>query len=382
MGRGTKPGAVWALWALLVLIALPAVSEAAGAAGPTARAALVMDASTGEVLWERNASDPLPPASTTKVMTAILALESGQLDERYRVSLNASQVAPSKINLRPGQRMVLRDLVYATLLNSANDAATVIAEGLAGSEEAFAVRMNAKARAIGATTAHFTNPHGLTAPGHLASARDLAEIFRYGLRMPLFRDVLSTRALRVPLESPGVQYVSLRSHNRLLTGYAYPVIGKTGYTRPAGRCFVGSAEHDGREIVIVVLGASDLWGDAKRLFAIGFGAAPDRPPLLVAEASPRRGTPRAQGAAQSSEGDLEVPADDVRTLFHYWLQLGPYRSRDAATATRRRLVGRGYAAELVGRRVRVGAYASRTQARRAARRLLAAGYQPTIVALR
>src|SRR5215470_1946477 len=198
-----------------------ALVQQAQAAGPplTARAAAIVDATTGEVIWERNGSTPLPPASTTKVLTAILALESGRLDESFRVSANAAETAPSKINLRPGQRMRLKNLLYAVLLNSANDAAEVVAEGLAGSDEAFAVRMNARARELGATTAHFANPHGLTAPGHVASARDLATIFRHGLQIPLFRDILETRSVQVPLESSGVRWISLHSHNRLLSGY-------------------------------------------------------------------------------------------------------------------------------------------------------------------
>ena len=361
------------------------------AASLTARAAIVVDATTGDVLWERNASEPLPPASTTKVMTAILALESNRLDDEMRVSVNASEAAPSKLGLRPGAEMKLHDLVYAALLNSANDAATVIAEGLAGSEEAFAVRMNAKARAVGASTAQFMNPHGLTTPGHVASARDLVAIFRYGMRIPMFRDVLSTRTIRVPIESPRVQWISLRSHNRLLMDYAYPVIGKTGFTRPAGRCFVGAAEHDGHEIVIALLGATDLWGDARGLFAIGFSSAgrpiADRPPAQMVAVPPPAATPppvalSLRQPAPSSEGDLETPGDEVRTTFHYVLQLGPYRSRDATNATRTRLVRRGYSVEVVGRQLRVGAYANRAQARAVARRLLAAGYQPTSVALR
>src|SRR6058998_2954746 len=223
-----------AVFALSLTLAAPVPARAAG---PyiTARAAVIMDAGTGEVVWERNSTDPLPPASTTKVMTAILALESGRLDESFRVSEYAAETPPSGIHLRPGQRMRLRNLLYAVLLNSANDAAEVVAEGLSGSDEVFAARMNARAHELGATTAHFANPHGLTAPGHVASARDLAVIFRHGLGIPLFRDILETRSVQVPVESTGIQWVSLHSHNRLLSGYTYLVIGKTGFTRPAGR---------------------------------------------------------------------------------------------------------------------------------------------------
>src|SRR5437899_12602670 len=195
------------------LILAAALAAPAYAAGPyiTARAAIIIDAATGEVVWERKSTEPLPPASTTKVMTAILALESGRLDESFRVSEYAAETPPSGIHLRAGQRMRLRNLLYAVLLNSANDAAEVVAEGLAGSDDAFAARMNARARELGATTAHFANPHGLTAYGHVASARDLAILFRHGLGIPLFRAILETRSVQVPLESNGVQWVSLHS---------------------------------------------------------------------------------------------------------------------------------------------------------------------------
>jgi D-alanyl-D-alanine carboxypeptidase (penicillin-binding protein 5/6) len=313
-----------------------------------------MDAATGEVLWERNGTTPLPPASTTKVMTAILALESGRLDEQLIVSSRAAGMPASRINLRAGQRMQLASLVYAALLNSANDAAMVIAEGLAGSEDAFARRMNEKARALGATTAHFTNPHGLSARGHVASARDLARIFRYGLRVPLFREILTTRTTRVKVQSPSVRWVSLRSHNRLLTGHAYPVIGKTGYTRQARRCFVGAATEDGRELVIALLGATDLWGDARRLLghAVRLVAEQERPAATWAAAAPER----------------------------YTVQLGPYPSRSAALATRERLVQRGYGAVLSGRHLHVGSFTDRARAQRFASRLESTGYRPVVVA--
>ena len=118
-----------------------------GAVDLTARAAIIVDAATGDVIWERNACEPLPPASTTKVMTAILALESGRLDDSFQVSSDAAATAPSKINLRPGQRMRLRDLLYAVLLNSANDAADGRRRGLAGSEDRVRDTMNARAQA-------------------------------------------------------------------------------------------------------------------------------------------------------------------------------------------------------------------------------------------
>src|SRR5262249_33388301 len=163
-------------------------------------------------------------------------------------------------------------------------AAVVVAEGVAGSEYAFADRMNLKARVIGASQTNFVNPHGLTEYGHVTTARDLSRIFRYGLGVPGFREVLSTSAAEVPIDNPdGAERLALvRSHNRLLD---FQVIGKTGYTRPARRCFVGAAGQGSREVVIAILGSNDLWGDARRM--LDYGLSPSRPmPVLMAAASP------------------------------------------------------------------------------------------------
>jgi D-alanyl-D-alanine carboxypeptidase (penicillin-binding protein 5/6) len=359
---------------LLVLLA----GTARGAAAPslTARAAIAMDAASGEVLYERAADLPLPPASTTKVMTAILALESGRLDDELAVSRFAAETAPSKINLQPGQRMRLRNLLYAVLLNSANDAAEVIAEGLAGSQEAFAARMTAKAHAIGATTAHFENPHGLTAEGHVASARDLAIIFRYGLQIPLFREILSTRSVTVPVDAPRPHLVSLHSHNRLLTANPYPVIGKTGYTVPARRCFVGATDHDGREVVIALLGSTDLWGDARRLLAWTYGHE-ERPPLMMASMVPVPRFHRRHHLASPAAARADARAEHA--VFS--VQLGPYRSRRQAAAARLRLASRGYNAELAGRVLRLGRFSNRSRANTLAERLRLSGYRSTIVSV-
>jgi len=372
----------WVVWVVFAAI-IPATGAAADGPRLTARAAIIMDATSGEVIWDRNGSQPLPPASTTKIMTAILAIESGRLDETVRVSEHAAETAPSKINLKPGQRLRLRSLLYALLLNSANDAADVIAEGLADSEEEFADRMNAKARQIGATTAHFVNPHGLTAAGHRASARDLALIFRYGLRLPTFREVLGTRSTEVAVEAPSVHWISLHSHNRLLSGYTYPVIGKTGYTRPARRCFVGAASQDDRELIIAILGATDLWGDARRLFGYGFSLGESSPPVVMAGMLPI--PTRLQEENATAEGDDEEEVDDIHPApphGHYAIQFGPYRKRRVALATRAGLARRGYSAVLSGHTLRLGSFSNRVRAERLARRLRSSGYQPLIVAVR
>ena len=212
------------MWGRVIVLAggfAAVLASRVSAAEPsvTARAAIIVDAASGETLWERNADVPLPPASTTKVLTAILAIESGRLDDWVTTSPEAAETAPSKIGLRAGDRMVLGDLLYAVLLNSANDAASVVAEGLAGSENEFAIHMNAKARALGAQGSHFVNPHGLTAAGHVSTARDLATIFRHGLKLSQFREILETPHIKVPVKSSRMTTVSLHSHNRLLTGW-------------------------------------------------------------------------------------------------------------------------------------------------------------------
>ena len=316
-----------------------------------------------------------------------------------------ADIPPSKIGLRGGERIALGDLLYAVLLNSANDAAAAVADALAGSENEFAVKMNAKARAIGARNTHFVNPHGLTAEGHVSTARDLSTIFRYGLKLPTMREILETPRIKVPIESRRVSAVSLHSHNRLLTGYTHRVIGKTGYTRPAGRCFVGAASEGGREIVIALMGSSDLWGDARRLFAHAFGEQAEGPVVQMASAKGRRGRSGAQ--IITTEGDDEEVAEKFRkgqvhlasvdrrttrttsrtvssgkrvaSCDSFAVRLGPYPSRKSAETARNRLAKSGFRGRVVGQAVMVGEYPSRAGADKIAKGLRSKGYSPTIV---
>jgi len=234
-----------------------------------ARAALVMDARNGRVLWERNGEVALPPASTTKIMTSILALESGMLNRDMEVSSYAASQPPSKLGLKAGQEVRLRDLVYALMLKSANDAAVVVAEGVSGSVRSFAARMNLRARQIGARNTFFTNPSGLPDDDHRSSAHDLALMLRYAMTVPGFRTIASTKSAFVPVEGRTVRMVPISSHNRLLDNYVVQVFGKTGYTRAAGKCFVGAAEIDGRAVMVAVLGSTNVWGDTRKLIEYG-----------------------------------------------------------------------------------------------------------------
>lgn len=247
----------------------------------TAAAAVVMDARTGELVWSRNPDEQRAPASTTKILTTVLALESGRLEETVRVSTQAQAQVPSKLYLRAGQTAKLRDLLYALMLKSANDAAVVVAEGVSGSVDEFAKRMTERARSVGARGSQFRNPSGLPNDAHLSTARDLGLILRHAVHVPGFVQVASVTSQRIPISNgTKQQWMALRTKNRLLQGYTVPVIGKTGYTRAAGRCFAGYAEKDGRPLIVVVLGSRDLWGDTRRLFDWGF-AQPQTAPLPI-----------------------------------------------------------------------------------------------------
>jgi D-alanyl-D-alanine carboxypeptidase len=284
----------------MALLANPIVGWAGTLPDVTAQAALVMDASTGRLLWQKNADQKRPPASTTKILTTMLALESGRLERKLPVSSLAQAQAASKLYLRAGDQVELRDLVYALMLKSANDAGVVVAEGLGGSVAGFAAQMNARARKAGAHSSSFRNPHGLPHDQHLSTARDLALILREALQVPGFRAVVSTPSRRIHVVGKKARTLSLRTKNRLLTGYRVPVVGKTGYTRAAGRCFAGAAALGSREVIVVVLGASDLWGDTRKLIEWGLGSTSFEgepeilearrvtpPPVVVAAARPK-----------------------------------------------------------------------------------------------
>lgn len=299
---------------LSLLLAVTAAASVASAELPTpvitGRAAVVLDGTTGRVIWERDADRQLPPASTTKIMTTMLALESGRLDRTFAVSPYAASQAPSKLGLRAGQQMDLEDLAYALMLKSANDAAVVVAEGLAGSVPEFSALMNQRAREIGATNTHFHNPNGLPDDEHLTTPHDMAIILRHALTVPGFREVAGTNAKIIQIEDERIHPVALHSKNRLLNGYFVPVLGKTGYTRAAGRCFAGAAELNGRRVITVVFGASDMWGDTRKLMEYGFSTFDDTAPVvqLALEQSRRYAPPKTVASARSARRRATVVA--------------------------------------------------------------------------
>jgi len=235
------------------------------------QAGLVMDVLTGKVLYEKNAHSPFEPASTTKIMTAILALEKGNLSDIVVTSEEPPRVDGSRIYLEEGEKLTLEQMLYGMMLNSGNDAAVAIAEHIGGDIESFVKMMNAKAREIGAYHTTFVNPSGLPDEGHLTTAYDLALISRYALlNLPEFRKIVSTKTLEIPWQAEewDRQLINL---NKLLWNYEGADGVKTGYTSTAGRTLVASATRDGWQLISVVLKSdANIWSDSMALLDYGF----------------------------------------------------------------------------------------------------------------
>lgn len=254
---------------ILVVLAFlcPGMAQAAPEPYLTAPAAILVEASNGQVLYEYHARQERDPASTTKIMTAILALELGQLDMPVQVTEYAASTPGTSIYLTTGETLKLGDLVKGALINSGNDAATAIAEGLAGSEATFAWLMSRKAKQLGAFYTKFQNSHGLSELGHYSCAYDLALMARYALRNPFFCRLVSTREDQIPTPD-GVRF--LYNTNRLLDSYHGCDGIKTGTTDAAGQCLVASATRGGRQLISVVLGSSERYSDTRNLLDYGF----------------------------------------------------------------------------------------------------------------
>jgi D-alanyl-D-alanine carboxypeptidase (penicillin-binding protein 5/6) len=223
----------------------------------TAQAAIVSDVASGQILAEKNAHQRLAPASTTKIATALVALQRGQLEEQVVVHESAL-IEGAKMGLSSGQVVTLEELLYGLLLRSGNDAATAIAQHIGGSADSFVEMMNQEAEDLGLTDTHFINPHGLDAPNHYASAYDLMMIARQALANPTFAEIVSTQEYTF-------RGRRLSNRNELLGNYPGADGVKTGTTSEAGECLVASATRDGHQVLVVVLGTEDRYGDASTL---------------------------------------------------------------------------------------------------------------------
>lgn len=235
----------------------------------SASSAILIEANTKFVIGSKNADARMPMASTTKIMTALVAIENADISRTVSVAPAAVGVEGSSIYLYEGERLTLEDLIYAMMLESANDAAAAIAIEVGGSTQGFAEMMNKKARALGLENTSFTNPHGLDDAQHYTTARDLAIIAIAAMEDPTFQKIVSTYKKTIPLnETEGTRL--LINHNKLLKGYDGAVGIKTGYTKKSGRCLVSAAEKDGVELICVTLNAPDDWRDHSNMLDYGF----------------------------------------------------------------------------------------------------------------
>jgi len=242
---------------------------AQGTIAVTANAAVLMDVATGDVLFDKQGHKRRPPASTTKIMTAILGFELGRSDEVVTVSPKAAAVGEATLHLDPGEKITLYELITGALIRSGNDACVAIAEHIAGTEEQFVKLMNRKAYALGAQNTHFENTNGLPRKEHYTTAYDLALMARHGLQIPQFASITRQKETEIHFLEPDV-FMDVRNTNKLLWNYSYADGVKTGTTTAAGKCLVASATKEGRQLLVVLLNAPDRFGDAKKLLEWGF----------------------------------------------------------------------------------------------------------------
>lgn len=243
---------------LAAAMLIPAQAQAISAAS-----GILVDASTGRVLYAHNADTRSLIASTTKIMTALIICEQCNVLDRMRIPPEAVGIEGSSMYLKEGEILTLQELLYGLMLSSGNDAATALAIYCGGTLEGFAALMNDKAAQLGMTGSHFVNPHGLDAPGHYATARDLAILASHAMENPVFRTTVSTKTIRIGART-------LQNHNKLLWNFEGANGVKTGYTKAAGRILVSGAYRDGRQLIAVTINAPDDWEDHKQLLEQGF----------------------------------------------------------------------------------------------------------------
>jgi D-alanyl-D-alanine carboxypeptidase (penicillin-binding protein 5/6) len=241
-------------------------ADAAGLA-IAGEAGVLMEMQTGKILWSKNQDVRLPPASTAKILTALVVLERGSMDETVTVAVVSKSTRRAR--LEPGEPIAVRQLLYALLLESDNDAALALAAHVAGSTKTFALLMNQKARQLGALHSRFTNPTGLPERGQYTTARDLAVISRAAMENSAFRRIVATKSYSWQGERSDVP---LKNSNRLLDTYGGAIGVKTGSTREAGFCLVAAAERGARGLIAVILGSKEkaVWQDATMLLDAGF----------------------------------------------------------------------------------------------------------------
>ena len=243
---------------LTAVLAFPLQAEAV-----SAQKAVLLDATTGRVLYEKNADERALIASTTKIMTALVVCEQCNVLDRMRIPKEAVGIEGSSMYLREGEVLTIQELLYGLMLHSGNDAAVALAIYCGGTVEGFAQLMNDKAHRLGMRNTHFVNPNGLDSPGHYSTAKDMAILAAYAMQNPIFATTVSTKTVQAGNRS-------LRNHNKLLWSVDGADGVKTGYTKAAGRILVSSAVRQGRRLIAVTMNDPNDWIDHKNLFDRGF----------------------------------------------------------------------------------------------------------------
>lgn len=296
------------------LLAQPEVSS---------EAAILIDLQSGQILYQKNKDKRMYPASTTKILTGLIAMKRGNLSDMVKVSREACQTDGSAVGLQEGENIKLENLLYAMLLSSGNDAAVAVAEHISGSVDGFVRLMNDEARAMGAVSSHFANPHGLHDPNHYTTASDLALIAREAMKNNIFRKYVGTYSYQfkrtLPRPVNGIPQEDFVNLNHLLWPGPFEYKGvtgvKTGYTDEARRCLVSSAERNGRELLVVVMKAENnlIYKDSIALLDYGFNQF--RQVELVREGSPA-------GSAKVKKGVEEEVGAVASAGFNYDLPVG------------------------------------------------------------
>lgn len=273
--RLTRPTLfLFVLWLLVSGLAVAESSDAVEPFADIATAYLVQQ--NGRTSWQHSVDRRLPPASLTKIMTALLVLERGELDEIVVVGAAAVAETGTRIGLRSKDQISVGDLLAASLIASANDACHALADQVAGSEHAFVQKMNQRALALGLADTQFANACGHDAAGHYASVRDLAVLTERALTHTEFARLVALPTLTITLIHPAKRIV-LQSSNALLGRYPGVVGVKTGYTPQGGKCLIALAERDGQRVLLVLLNAPDRWWSASDVFDRAFAVATDAP---------------------------------------------------------------------------------------------------------
>lgn len=257
------------IFSLCLLVCNIAMAKTLPNPDTSAVSACLIDADDNGVLYGKDEDKIMHPASTTKIMTAILALESGKLDEPLVITPEAVNTEPSSLGLRLGDKITLREALTGMMIVSGNDAAVAVAQTVAGSVPAFAKMMNDKAKELGAVNTHFLNPHGLTAQGHYSTAHDMAIIASYAMKKPEFREIVSKKAYNMKYMDDHTEYVT--TTNRFLkSGFEGANGIKTGFTNAAGDCLVASATRGQKTLIAVFYNDDYRWDDAPTWLEFGF----------------------------------------------------------------------------------------------------------------